>query len=103
MWAPCELFNSVQSGPSIEHVDMGVVGSYLMVDMTCLNRIRPLTPRAMDIGVDSGDGCVFPFLRIDSGDLGAMWPSASFSLISWLLITQFGHNTYQIEAEYLSY
>ena len=36
-----------------------------------------------------------------------MWapcgPSGMFSLISWLLITQFGHGTHQIEAEYLSF
>ena len=30
-------------------------------------------------------------------------PSCAFSLISWLVITQFEHNTYQIEAESLSY
>ena len=29
-------------------------------------------------------------------------PSCAFSLISWLFITQFEHNTNQIEAEYLN-
>ena len=29
--------------------------------------------------------------------------SVAFSLISWLLIAQFGHDLYQIEAEYPSY
>ena len=30
-------------------------------------------------------------------------PSGAFSLISLVLITQSGYDTYQIEAEYLSY
>ena len=35
-------------------------------------------------------------LRIDNGGF-------AFSLISWLCISQSGHNIYQIKAEYLSY
>ena len=30
-------------------------------------------------------------------------PSGAFSLINWLFITQFGHDAYQVEAEYVSY
>ena len=45
----------------------------------------------------------FSALRIDNSDLGGMCPSCAFSQISWLFITGFEHNTYQIEVEYLSY
>ena len=34
---------------------------------------------------------------------GLCGPSGAFSLIPWLFITQFGHDGYQIEAEYVSY
>ena len=46
---------------------------------------------------------VHVYLRIDNGDLGAMYTSVAFSLISWLIMTQSEQNKYQIEAEYLSY
>ena len=34
---------------------------------------------------------------------GPCGPSGAFPLITWLFITQFGHDGYQIEAEYVSY
>ena len=46
---------------------------------------------------------IFRCFRMDKCKLGAIIPSGAFSMISWLLITQFGHDTYQIEAKYLSY
>ena len=34
---------------------------------------------------------------------GQCGPSGTFSLITWLLITQSGHDAYQIKAEVVSY
>ena len=48
-------------------------------------------------GMNTGQKCKF----IDF--VGSVPMRGAFSLIFWLVITQRGHDTYQIEAEYLSY